>query len=124
RPEFALAMAQIAAAQRGRSGEAYILSGERIDQRNQTFMLQEVAGVHGRCYGIPVWQFWLMAGIGYVYNWIRDTTPGFTLDEARIVTSNSDISHEKASKELGFQPRPMRETVVDTIEWFRQNGKL
>jgi dihydroflavonol-4-reductase len=119
-----IAMAQIAAHQRGRSGEAYILSGERICQRDQTFMMQEVAGVHGRCYGIPVWQLWLMAGIGYVYNWIRDTTPGLTLDEARIVTSNSDICHDKASKELGFQPRPMRETVADTIEWFRQNGKL
>lgn len=119
-----IATAQIAACRKGRSGEAYILSGERIDQRNQTLMVQEVAGVHGRCYGIPAWQLWLMAGIGYVYNWMRDTTPGITLDEARIVTSNSVISHQKALRELGFEPRPMRETIVDTIDWFRQNGKL
>lgn len=119
-----IATVQIAACTKGGSGEAYILSGERIDQRNQTMMLQEAAGVHGRCYGIPTWQLWLMAGIAYVYNWIRDTTPGVTLDEARIVTGNSVISHQKASRELGFQPRPMRETIVDTIEWFRRNGML
>jgi dihydroflavonol-4-reductase len=119
-----IAAAQIAASRKGRCGEAYILSGERIDQLNQTLMLQEVSGVHGRLYGIPLWQLWLMAATAYLYNWLRDSVPGFTLDEARIVKSNSVISHEKASRELGFQPRLMRETVVDTIEWFRKNGKL
>jgi dihydroflavonol-4-reductase len=34
------------------------------------------------------------------------------------------ISHEKASRELGYQPRPFQETVRDTIEWFREAGKL
>jgi dihydroflavonol-4-reductase len=48
----------------------------------------------------------------------------FTLDEARIIKSNSNISHEKATRELGFQPRPMKETAADSIAWFRQNGRL
>ncbi len=106
------------------AGEVYILSGERIDQRNQTLMLQEVSGTHGRLYGIPVWQLYMMAGIAWAWNWIRDTVPGFTLDEARIVKSNSVISHEKATRELGFRPRPMKETAADSIAWFRQNGRL
>jgi dihydroflavonol-4-reductase len=119
-----IAAAEIAAAQKGRTGEVYILSGERIDQHHQTLMLQEVSGVHGRCYGIPVWQLYMMAGMAWAYNWIRDTVPGFTLDEARIIKSNSVISHEKASRELGFQPRPMKETSADAIAWFRQKGML
>ena len=48
----------------------------------------------------------------------------FTLDEARIIKSNSNISHEKATRELGFQPRPQKETAADSIAWFRQNGRL
>ncbi len=119
-----IAAAEIAAAQKGRTGEIYILSGERIDQRNQTLMLQEVSGTHGRIYGIPVWQLYMMAGIAWAWNWVKDSVPGFTLDEARIVKSNSVISHEKATRELGFQPRPHKETAADSIAWFRQNGML
>ena len=119
-----IAAAEMAAAQKGRTGEVYILSGERIDQHHQTLMVQEVSGVHGRCYGIPVWQLYMMAGMAWAWNWIRDTAPGFTLDEARIIKSNSVISHEKATRELGFQPRPMKETSADAIAWFRQKGML
>jgi dihydroflavonol-4-reductase len=119
-----IAAAEIAAAQKGRTGEVYILSGERIDQLHQTLMLQEVSGTHGRLYGIPIWQLYMMAGIAWAWNWVKDTVPGFTLDEARIIKSNSVISHEKASRELGFQPRPMNETAADSIAWFRQNGRL
>jgi len=119
-----IAKAEIAAAEKGRTGEVYIISGERIDQLNQTLMLQEAAGVHGRCYGMPLFGLYTMAAIGWVYNWIRDTVPGVTLDEARIVSSNSVISHEKATRELGFQPRPQKETAADCVAWFRQNGML
>ena len=119
-----IAAAQIAASQEGRCGEAYILSGQAVDHFNETLMVQEVAGVHGRLYGMSLRQFRLMAAAAYLYYWLRDTVPGFPLDAARIVKSNSDISHEKASRELGFRPRPIRETVIDTIEWFRKNGKL
>ena len=119
-----IAAAMIAAVQRGRTGEVYILSGERIDQKNQTLMLQEVSGTHGAIYGIPVWQLYMMAGMAWAWNWVKDTVPGFTLDEARIIKSNSNISHEKAARQLGFQPRPMKETAADSIAWFRQNGRL
>ncbi len=112
-----IATAEIAAAPKGRTGE-------RIDQLNQTLMMQEVSRVHGRLYGIPVWQLSMMAGIAWAWNWARDTVPGFTLDEARIVKSNSFISHEKATREMGFQPRPMKETAADSIAWLRQNGNL
>jgi len=38
--------------------------------------------------------------------------------------SNSVISHEKATRELWFQPRPMKESTADAIAWFRQKGML
>jgi hypothetical protein len=56
--------------------------------------------------------------------WLKDGVPGFTLDEARIIKSNSVISHDKSTREMGFQPRPMKETAADSIAWFRQNGRL
>ncbi len=119
-----LAAAQIEAAQKGRSGEVYILSGEALDQKEQVRLLQQASGVNGRCYGMMPWQLWMVAYIAHLYNWIRNTTPGVTLDEARIVTSNCLISHEKATRELAYNPRPMKETILDTINWYRDTGRL
>jgi nucleoside-diphosphate-sugar epimerase len=36
--------------------------------------------------------------------------------------SNHDIRHDKAVRELGHAPRPLRETVADTLRWFEERG--
>ena len=34
------------------------------------------------------------------------------------LAGNRSISHSRATNELGYQPRPLRRTVVDTMQWF------
>jgi len=119
-----VAMGHILACQSGRKGQAYILSGERVIEADVASMVQEVAGVAGRCYQIPPWLARVMARIFYIYCYLRDATPQLTLDFVRVLTGNSFISHEKANVELGYSPRPFRETVVDTIHWFTETGRL
>jgi dihydroflavonol-4-reductase len=34
------------------------------------------------------------------------------------VQSNSDISNQKAIKELGYSPREMLATIADTVQWW------
>ncbi|MBU4292521.1 MAG: hypothetical protein KJ770_00520 [Actinobacteria bacterium] len=48
--------------------------------------------------------------------------PIFTTYSLKTVKSNSFISHKKASEELGFSPRPIRETIEDNIKWFKENN--
>jgi nucleoside-diphosphate-sugar epimerase len=38
--------------------------------------------------------------------------------------SNPVISRTRANKELGYQPRPLAQTIVDTVNWFRSHGFL
>ena len=38
--------------------------------------------------------------------------------------SHPVISHARANKELGYQPRPLAQTIIDTVNWFRSNGFL
>ena len=40
----------------------------------------------------------------------------------RTLAMSSHISHEKATQELGYQPRPPRETMHDIYTWFKQAG--
>ena len=46
--------------------------------------------------------------------------PLFTSYSLQAVCSNSYISHAKAGRELGFQPRPARQAVRDAVRWFQQ----
>jgi dihydroflavonol-4-reductase len=55
---------------------------------------------------------------------LSKSKPLFTDYSIDVLVSNSLISHKKAYSELGYSPRPVRESVADTIQWFRENGKL
>jgi len=47
-----------------------------------------------------------------------------TKDAVYTLGSNSLVSHERASRELGYHPRPLRESLADSINWFRETGRL
>jgi len=38
------------------------------------------------------------------------------------VQSNSEISNQRARRELGFAPRSLRDSLPDTVQWWRQNA--
>jgi dihydroflavonol-4-reductase len=41
-----------------------------------------------------------------------------------VINSNCAMSCAKAERELGFAPRPLRDTLGDTIGWFREQRML
>ena len=62
----------------------------------------------------------LMAGLASFNN----SQPIYTRLTLDALKSNRQISHAKASRDLGYQPRPLAETLQDTLDWFAQNGYL
>jgi dihydroflavonol-4-reductase len=46
----------------------------------------------------------------------------YTTDSLHARRYSPRISGEKAAAELGYKPRPLRETVEDTLEWFEAHG--
>ena len=41
-----------------------------------------------------------------------------------LKTSHTKISSEKARNEFGYESRPFKDTLRDTIEWFKENNYL
>jgi len=119
-----IAIGQVLASEKGRTGEAYILSGERISQADMSSLIQEAAGIRMRCFAMPHLLYRVMASIAHIYYTLKDIPPTITLDGLRIITGNSFISHEKAHLELGYSPRPLKETFADTINWLKESGRL
>ena len=71
---------------------------------------------------LPLWFAKLTAPLSEVYYKIRKMPPLYTSYSLYTLQSNSNFSHEKATKELGYEPRPIEETLKDTIIYLGKNN--
>lgn len=118
-----VAEGMIAAAEQGQRGESYILGGHKISVRS---LLETVRQVTGRAFASIRIPFSLAEAATRFTPWYYRQTkakPRFTPYSLEVLRSNSNISHRKAERELGFRPRPVFETVADTVRWFFENRR-
>ncbi|OGN92615.1 MAG: epimerase [Chloroflexi bacterium RBG_13_48_10] len=108
----------ILAGEKGRCGESYILSGERISVLDIIKIVQEVLGKRLFSLKIPLQLAHLTANLTPLYYRLTHARPRFTSYSLATITSNSFISHAKARLELGYHPRPLRDSLSDTVKWF------
>jgi dihydroflavonol-4-reductase len=114
----------ILAGEKGRCGESYILSGERITVPDIIKIVQEMLGSRLLSLKIPFSLAELSAKIMPLYYRLTNAKPRFTSYSLATITSNSFISHAKAAHELGYHPRPLRESLRDTVRWFSKYKML
>lgn len=108
----------ILAGEKGRCGESYILSGERIEVPDIIKIVQEILGKRLFRLKIPIELANITAKITPLYYRLTHSKPRFTPYSLATIASNSVISHAKALLELGYHPRPLRESLQDTVKWF------
>ena len=118
-----VARAAIEAWRRGSRGERYLLSGSwwRIDD-----VARAVAAISGtRPPRLVVPMALARLGAPFVETvWrLAGAEPLYTRDSLYALRSHRHIRHEKASRELGYAPRPLEETLADTLAWFRARGR-
>ncbi|MFC2067784.1 NAD-dependent epimerase/dehydratase family protein [Chloroflexota bacterium] len=119
-----VADAMINACEFAKNGEKYILGGHWA---NLTDIAQQVAHITKN--GLPkiILPLWLakpIAPLISALDRIRRKRPLFTSISIKELNSNRDLSHVKASKEIGYKPRPLQDTITDTIDWFKVNGLI
>jgi len=110
----------ILAAEKGRRGETYILSGDRLTVREMAQTVWDAADCWHASLEVPLWLAYWIADLMPFCNDLTGKKPLFTRYSLDAICSNSHISHAKASRELGFHPRPARQAVTDAVRWFQQ----
>jgi dihydroflavonol-4-reductase len=110
----------IKASQVGRLGEMYILSGERLTQEMMANYLKEFTGIKSNTLLIPSWLATPLAWIISTLDKKSITTPY----SVYTLTTDPQISNEKARTELGHNPRPIKESLKDQYEWFVENKMI
>lgn len=112
-----VAAAAIAAADKGRTGETYILSGRHYEFTQIFSMIRNITGKGRRCPVVPIWMARVAAPILEKRAERKKCKPLITRYSLATLASNDNFSHEKASRELGFWPRDIYETLRDTVDW-------
>lgn len=110
------------AAEKGQPGRSYILSGERIQVPDLVKLIQQIVGKSLLSLRVPIWLARLAAHFAPQFDRLFQVRPRITKYSIETLLSNSIISHARASTELGYEPRSLRESVVDTVNWFLQNS--
>jgi dihydroflavonol-4-reductase len=109
------AAGHVLAAERGKPGERYILGGENLTWPQLIDRVAELSQVRYPIMALP-------AGIGRVGR-VREALglPGPISSEAEeLMGKDWRFSSKKARRELGYQPRPLNDTLQTTIAWYRE----
>ncbi|OGO32193.1 MAG: hypothetical protein A2Z29_00140 [Chloroflexi bacterium RBG_16_56_11] len=112
------------AAERAPAGSRYLLSGNWVSMCDIAGMVAEITGVPKAGFVCPLWLARTAAPVVQGISRLRGKRPLYTSVSLRALRSNRNISHEKASWELDYRPRPFRETLEDTLRWFVDSGQL
>ena len=113
----------ISAAENGKRGESYILSGQKISIRYLLETVREITGKHFFQMKIPFDLARFAAIFTPMYYRFANATPRFTPYSLEVLQSNSNISHAKATRELGYSPRTLYESIKDTVKWILEKKK-
>jgi dihydroflavonol-4-reductase len=119
-----LAEGLIAAWRHGRSGEGYLLCGNTVTVKQLLDVIEEVSGVPAPRLKLNFRFVRSVSRLIPIYYWITRQMPLFTTYALDVLQSNCDMSCDKAKRELGYSARPLRDTIVDSIAWFREQGML
>jgi dihydroflavonol-4-reductase len=106
------------------SGARYLLSGHWVSMCDIAAGVAAITGAPAPGFVCPLWL--ARAGVPFIkgISHFSGKRPLYTDVSLQALQSNRNISHEKATKELDYNPRPFRETLSDTLRWFEENGQL
>ncbi len=118
-----VARGHILALTKGKPGNTYILGGTHIQVKFLVQMVKKLVGAYSPIIVLPPKLANFAALLAEKYYKITRTRPKFTRYSLETLASNSDISSEKARRELGYKPRSLAETLADTIGWWKDNAR-
>ncbi len=117
------ARALILAADHGRPGERYIVAERFLSAHDIYRIACAAVDVEPPGFGVPIA---VMSAAGHVSQFVarlrrRDTA--FTPLSIRLMHIMSPMSHDKAIRELGWQPKPATEALAEAAVFFRDRRR-
>lgn len=117
------ARGHVAALERGRSGERYILGGENLTLKQILDKLAAITGLPSPKLRVPYF-IALATGVldEVITGRILGREPRATIDAVRMGRKKMFVSSAKAGRELGWKTVPVNDALRSAVEWFQTNG--
>jgi dihydroflavonol-4-reductase len=117
------AMGHVAALEKGKAGERYILGGENLTLKQILDKLGEITGLPSPKVKLP-YVFAFVAGVvdESITGRMLRREPRATVDTVRMGKKKMFASSGKAERELGWKTVPVEGALRRAVEWFRTNG--
>jgi dihydroflavonol-4-reductase len=109
---------------KGKPGAGYILAGKYVSVSEMVEIFHTVTGRSKIKIFLPVWVAKAALPFFTAYYNLMKQPPLFSAYSLYTLTINSNFSHEKAAKELGYSVRPFVDTVRDTVKWLKAEGRI
>ncbi|MFZ0806057.1 MAG: hopanoid-associated sugar epimerase [Candidatus Sulfotelmatobacter sp.] len=117
------ARGHVAAFQKGKSGERYILGGENLTLKQILDKLGRITGLPSPKIKLPYF-FAFATGVidEAITGRLMKREPRATIDAVRMGKKKMFASSDKAERELGWKVVPVYEALQRAVEWFQANG--
>jgi dihydroflavonol-4-reductase len=106
------------------TGAKYLLSGHWASVSDLAVLVEEIMGTPAPKLVLPRWLAYIGAPFMAGFAQLTGKRPLYSSASIKALCSSQNVSHEKAAGELGYHPRSLRETIVDTFQWFHESGYL
>jgi dihydroflavonol-4-reductase len=101
-------------------GASYMLSGHWLSIQELAALIEEITGVQTPHFVAPMWLAALGVPLAPLLLRLDEKRPLYTWASLQALQSNPNVSHARATLELNYHPRPIRQTLRDTMQWFEE----
>ncbi len=111
----------IAAMEKGRSGERYILGGVNASFNELMSLIKKYTGIDRKLTHIPFFFLDILSRIMLFNAKLTGKPPMITPDWVAKYKFDWALDSSKAIRELGYRIRPLEDGVKETIAWIKEN---
>jgi dihydroflavonol-4-reductase len=105
------------------AGARYLLSGHWVANRELAATVSRITGAPAPRLIVPLAVARLAAPFATAWARSRGRRALLTTVALRDLRGNRRISHARATTELGYTPRPLHDTLEDTLRWFARRER-
>ena len=106
----------------GVDGQNYILPGHWASMPHLSTMIKQLTGNRTHLVSVPFWMAYLALPLASISSSISGNRPSFSKGSLQALAIQCrNIPGSLANEHLEHQPRPLEDTITDTVTWLRQN---
>jgi dihydroflavonol-4-reductase len=112
------ARAMLLAAERGRNGEKYLISERMMALKDVVKIAAAEAGVPAPQRAISVPVLYGLGAMGSLRAKLTGKDAELSLESVRMMRAEAPVDHSKATRELGWEPRPVEESIREAARFW------